>query len=74
MDVQYITGATSTSNCTIGEPHATGVLTIGARSPDVLGINPLKKGTVPFFADVDVWRGTAEPRVVFPRAPVMRSS
>jgi hypothetical protein len=23
----------------------------------VFGINPLKKGTVPFFADVDGWRG-----------------
>jgi len=26
---------------------------------DVLGVNPLKKGTVPFCVDVDGWRGTA---------------
>jgi hypothetical protein len=26
---------------------------------DSLGINPSKKGTVPFFLDVGVWRGTA---------------
>jgi hypothetical protein len=26
---------------------------------EVLGISPLKKGTVPFFVDGYVWRGTA---------------
>ena len=26
---------------------------------DVLSINPLKKGSDPFFLDVSVWRGTA---------------
>jgi hypothetical protein len=26
----------------------------------MLGVNPLKKGTVPFFVDVDGWRGTGE--------------
>ena len=36
---------------------------------DVLGVNPLKKGTVPFLVDVDVWRGAAERDMGFRRAP-----
>ena len=35
---------------------------------DVLGVNPLKKGTVPFLVDVDVWRGAAERDMGFRRA------